>query len=85
MDNNAAKVEQNPSGSGSALAVVGQDSILFECFSDFFPDGLNLAGAVGVADNKIISKGADFLGIQHHHVVSLLVCSRFHYFTSYFC
>ena len=78
MDYNISQVEQNPSGIGCPFNMERNDFVTLQLFTNLLPDSLNLAGAVSATNNKIVSKGANLLGIQHDYIVSLFIRSRLH-------
>ena len=64
MDDDVAKIKEEPARVYRALGVVGQDAFLFEPVLNFVVDSPNLALAFATAQHKVIGKAADMVGIQ---------------------
>jgi hypothetical protein len=84
MHNDIAVIEQEPAGVQRALAVMSQDTLLFQNQLDIVDDGANLPLAITGADNKIVRKAAKTANVQQNDIGGLLIVGDFDRTTGYF-
>ncbi len=63
MNDDRAKISQDPARIGSPFTMVRNNPLGFQRFIDFSPDSLDLALAVSTTNDKIISKRTQCPGI----------------------
>ena len=76
MNYHVAQIEQYPAGISTALDMKRNYVVMLQLIPNLLPDGFDLPWIVPAADNKIVSKGTNLLGIQEDYVISLFIGSR---------
>lgn len=84
VDDDIAVIQQKPAGVQRALAVVGQDTFLFQTQLDIIDDAANLPLAITSANNKIVRKAAKTANVQQNDIGSLLIAGDFDRMAGYF-
>jgi hypothetical protein len=79
-----AVIQQEPAGVQRALAVVGQDTILFQAQFDIIDDSADLSLAITGADNKKVRKATSTANVQQNDIVGLLIAGDFDRTAGYF-
>jgi hypothetical protein len=73
VNDNAAVVQQQPAGIGTAFLAVRLDAFIFQTFFDFVINCAELPLAFAGADYKVIRKAAQAANIQQYDIYGLSV------------
>jgi hypothetical protein len=76
VDYNIAQIKQYPAGISAAFDMKRNYVVTLQLIPNLLPDGFDLPWIIPAADNKIVSKRANLLGIQKNYVISLFIRSR---------